>query len=120
MADADKPSLTPHRDQVEKMLAQIDAQHGTPPRWQDQLARRLVGVIHLMLADERDAGRDLADISRCLPFLTYNAASALLGSVGMPDDLMPSLLKAASHRDVLVSTIVVATEAMPKGTGGRA
>lgn len=119
MADADKPSLTPHRDQVEKLLQQLDAKAGVL-RWQDQLARRLIAAIHLTLADERDAGRDLAEIGRCLPFLTHNAASALLGSVGMDDDLIPALLAAASQGKALVSKTVGVASQMPKATGGRA
>jgi hypothetical protein len=116
---AEQPSLTPHRDQVEKLLAKLDAYVGEL-RWQDQLARRLVGAIHRTLADERDAGRELTEIARCLPFLTHNATSALLGSCGMEDDLIPSLLAAAAQGKKLVGKTVGVSATMPKAAGGRA
>lgn len=117
---AETPSLTPHRDQVLSLLTTIEEGAAKTGHWQDRVATRLIREIHLAMADERDAGRTVAELTNTLPFLLHNCASALLGSVGIPDEVIPALMMVASQKEKLTDKSVMVSAPMPRAAGGQA
>lgn len=81
MADP-KPSLTPHRDAVERVIAQLDRGGPTDP-WLNRFMRRTVEESSRALADIMDEGVSRQDIAMALPIFMRCLAMNSLTVVGL-------------------------------------
>jgi hypothetical protein len=115
----DKPSLTPHRDQVER----INAKHlaaGPAIGWQGQLFRETSLAVHLVIADARDRGVDEAELRSIAPKLLYIMACQIAGAFGKTQDFAPVLLGAAMAPEAQLEPTRKTSEPRARNAGGRA
>jgi hypothetical protein len=117
---ADTPSLTPHRDQVERMIAALGK---SPTDWRGRMANDLVDHVQLAFADARDKGITDEDLGKFAPFLLRAVAQNLCAALGMMpfDEHAPLLLRAAAAPQSRppITTVTVEKRVTP-AAGGRA
>lgn len=121
MSATDRPSLTPHRDQVQRIHASHVAA-GPAIGWQGQLFLEASLAVHLVIADARDRGVDGKDLALIAPKLLYIVAAQLCGAFGHDSAAASILLKAAQSPDARIELTRKTVEKLVKGAapGGRA
>lgn len=121
MADADKPSLTPHRDAVEKAIASF-AEARKSYNEATRLNAAIVDAVTLAIADARDRGATVAGILKFSPTLVHNAAEAICNHFAMDDmdGAVRSLLLAAQSPLKPSRSVAAEIEIEQQHTGGRA
>lgn len=120
MTEQPKPSLTPHRDQVDRMFAELEAVV-KPSNWQDAMSLRATKDIHYLFADARDAGRSMPELFGFAPFLLRAIASNIAGAFGQDDEAIPALMAlACSPAARSGKTVTAAEKQVPPADGGRA
>lgn len=120
MAEQQKPSLTPHRDQVERMFASLEA-GVKPSNWQDEMSLRATKDIHYLFADARDAGRSMEEMFGFAPFLLRAIAGNIAGAFGQDDGASLALMALACSPAARSGKTVTAAETQVRpADGGRA
>jgi len=97
MADA-KPSLTPHRDAIEKAIAKASAEPLIENHWLNRVAAGCIFDVQRRLADLRDQGVTQQEIFDQLPRIIHSIALNALGACGIRnrEELLPALLFSAT------------------------
>lgn len=116
MADP-KPSLTPHRDAVEKNIAKC-----TPPdNWQEAASGEMIFAVHRVLADQLDAGRTARELVRFLPKALRAVAINGLAVCGASNafEAAPHLLVDAAGPLAAPDEVIIHATLRP-AAGGRA
>lgn len=121
MTAADKPSLTPHRDQVERLIAANGRSKAGD--WRGRMATDASYHVQRAIADARDQGLTVEDIAVFAPSLLRAVAENICGAFGMADfdERAPALLLAAASPMARPPKMHVSSEPLVAATtGGRA
>lgn len=119
---AEQPSLTPHRDHVERMIA-AHAGKGRASDWRGRMATAAGYHVQRLIADARDGGLSDEDIAVFAPSLLRAVAENICAAFGMVDfdDRAPTLLGAAASPHARPSKSSVSNETrVAPARGGRA
>lgn len=116
----DKPSLTPHRDQVERMIA---ANAGEPrTEWRARLAVEVGHYIQRAFADERDRGIGDKELAQFAPTLMRCVAQQTCAALGIVDydPMSVQLLLAAASPETVVNNKASIEKRVQPAAGGQA
>ena len=122
MADADKPSLTPHRDAIEKAIAKSSQEPLIEAHWLNRVAAHCVFDIQRRFADLRDQGVTQEEIFEQLPRIIHSIALNGLGACGVKnrEDMLPSLLFSVTTMGAPDTKVETMARVPVNATGGRA
>jgi hypothetical protein len=85
-----KPSLTPFRDEVERVLAQLPRPSGEDDHWLNRVQQRVTFELHRAMADECDLGlvRN-EDVVAMMPRILRALAMNCAATSNVREDLIP-------------------------------
>lgn len=83
---ADRPSLTPHRDATEKLIAGMDK----ADNWIETVGNAMTVAIQRAIADQRDAGVAQAELAEHFPKILRAVAINGLAAIGAVNPLQMS------------------------------
>jgi hypothetical protein len=115
----ERPSLTPHRDATEKVIAQCDPQEN----WVEQMAHDVACAMARTCADALDRGHRREDVLQHLPKVLRSAAINGLSTCNARDPLIwaPSFLILAASPEATPDEVVKRSARIaPHSSGGRA
>lgn len=75
---AETPSLTPHRDAIEKLIAGMDE----ADNWIEAVSNAMTVAIHRAIADQRDAGVAQTELAEHFPKIVRAVAINGLAAIG--------------------------------------